>query len=75
MKIWDYDHCHECKRFNLRRGKGLNNWRCDLNNGSAQERRDFGNIWATVFMQNHGYDLTDPEIEVIHVRNWKKQKR
>jgi hypothetical protein len=75
MTTWDFDHCHECKRFSSRRGKGLNNRKCSLNNDTAQERRDFGEIWACVILQNSGVDITIPEVEIIYVGKRKKMQR
>jgi len=67
MDEWDFDHCFECKRFSKTRGKGLNNWRCKLNNENAKERRDFGTVWAY-----HYLDLPPAEVKVTRIRKWKK---
>jgi hypothetical protein len=71
MDEWDFDHCFECKRFSRAHGKGLNNWRCKLNNENAKERRDFGMIWA-IFYLHEVHDLKLPEVKVTRVRKWKK---
>jgi hypothetical protein len=75
METWDFEHCMECKRFRLNRGKGLKNWRCSLNSDSAEERRDFSMIWATLYLQNVGYDLTIPKVEIIYVGKRKRKAR
>ena len=68
MKTWDFDHCLECRRFKIRRGKGLDNWACKLNNETAKERREFGMIWATAYLQDQGMEITIPEVVIIPVR-------
>jgi hypothetical protein len=67
MDEWDYDHCITCKRFRPKQGKGLKNWGCVLNNENANERREFGLIWAY-----HYLDLPLVEVKVTRIRKWKK---
>jgi len=74
MTTWDFEHCNECKRFRVQRGKGLNNWRCILNKDTAAERRNFGEIWATYFLSNRGVNITIPKVEIIYVGKRKKKK-
>ena len=52
MTTWNFDHCHECRRFRVRRGKGLNNRGCAHNDANTKERRDFGMIWAATYLQD-----------------------
>jgi len=76
MKTWDFDHCHDCKRFRVRRGKGLNNWGCVLNNDTAKEKREFGMIWAIAMLQDRRQlNISIPEVEIIYVSKWKKKGR
>jgi len=67
MTIWDFDHCIDCKRFRVRRGKGLNNWGCAHNESSAKEKSDFGMIWALAYLQNHGYNINVPEVIINYI--------
>ena len=73
MTTWDFDHCIDCKRLRTRNGKGLKNWSCTLNRATAKERRDFGMIWASAFLQDHGYNISIPEVTIIPIGN-RKQK-
>ena len=68
MTTWDFDHCFECRRFISRDKKGLDNWACKLNNETAKERREFGMIWATAYLQGRGMEITVPEVVIIPVR-------
>jgi len=68
MTVWDFEHCIKCKRFRVRRGKGLDNWGCILNNKTAKERRAFGMIWASAYLQDRGTEITIPEVVIIPVR-------
>jgi len=68
MTTWDFDHCNECRRFILRNKKGLDNWACKLNNKTAMERRAFGMIWASAYLQDRGVEIDIPEVVVIPVR-------
>ena len=42
MKTWDFDHCHDCRRFRARRGKGLNNWGYTVTGPRGGEYHDEG---------------------------------
>ena len=75
MTTWDFNHCIECKRFQLRRGKGLNNWACKLNNENAKERRAFGEIWACKYLNERGLKIKIPEVVIIYVGKRKKNKK
>ena len=73
MTTWNFDHCHECKRYRVRRGKGLNTWGCAHNEANAKERRDFGMIWATAYLQDRGYDISIPKVTIIPVSKRKNK--
>ena len=73
MIVWDFESCHDCKRFRVRRGKGLNNWGCAHNESTTKERRDFGMVWATAYLQDKGYTITIPEVKVIYIGKKRKQ--
>jgi hypothetical protein len=75
MTEWDFDHCVDCKRFRLRRGRGLDNWCCSLNKETAQERQDFGMIWATAYLQGSGYKIKIPVVEITYVGKRKRKRR
>jgi len=72
---WDFDHCLECKRFRLARGKGLKNWRCSLNSETPKERYNFSMVWARLCMQNYGVDITIPEVKVVYVGKRKRKRK
>jgi len=73
MSVWDFDHCTDCRHFRLRRGKGLDNWGCALNSGTAQERRNFGMIWASAYLQDKGAPIPIPEVAVTKVSKRKRK--
>lgn len=73
MTTWDFDHCLDCKRYKARSNKGLNNWGCAHNGATAKERRDFGMVWATAYLQDHGIDVPIPEVVIIPVSKRKKK--
>jgi len=73
MTVWDFDHCIECKRFKLQRGKGLKNWGCKLNKETPEERRGFSKVWAMFYLQYRGFDVTIPEVAIIPVSKRKKK--
>jgi len=74
MSTWDFEHCQECKRFRVRRGKGLSNWECILNKSTSKERRDFGEVWASAKLQDRGMKITIPVVEIIYVGKKRKKK-
>jgi hypothetical protein len=73
MTDWDFDHCHDCRRFSVQRGKGLNNWHCALNKETAKGKRDFGMLWAIAYLNNRGYDIEFPEVTIIPAGKRKKR--
>ena len=68
MTVWDFDHCIDCRKFISRQRKGLNNWGCKLNNKTAMERRAFGMIWASAYLQDRGMEIDIPEVVIISIR-------
>jgi hypothetical protein len=75
MTTWDYEHCIECRRFSVKYGKGLKNWRCKLNSDTVNEQRNFSLIWAYLYLQNNGMDVDLPEVAVIYVGKPKRKKK